>query len=212
MQGGYSTAGVQALTIAERYIGTPYHWGGDIACRRDLDCSGSSSTATPSSGIHVPHVAADQFNVGVHISNMNDLKPGDIVFFKDSTGYVHHEGLYIGNHMFLHAPHTGDVVKISSLDEPYYKEQFAGGSDVTGLATGAPEPAGGGAAPPVEPGNTDPGLTDPGTGGGTGAAGRRRQHWQQRALRRGSGRWIGHAGTGSRRRHRKHGSGASGCS
>ena len=82
---------------------------------------------------------------------MNDLKPGDIVFFKDSTGYVHHEGLYIGNHMFLHAPHTGDVVKISSLDEPYYKEQFAGGSDVTGLASGAPEPAGAGAAPPVEP-------------------------------------------------------------
>ncbi len=101
---------------------------------------------------------------------MNDLKPGDIVFFKDSTGYVHHEGLYIGNHMFLHAPHTGDVVKISSLDEPYYKEQFAGGSDVTGLASGAPEPAGAGAAPPVEP-SAAPALTDPGTGGGTGAAG-----------------------------------------
>jgi putative modified peptide len=146
-----STAGVQALTIAERYIGTPYHWGGDTP-QTGFDCSGLVEYSYGQLGIHVPRVAADQFNVGEHISNINDLKPGDIVFFKDSTGYVHHEGLYIGNHMFLHAPHTGDVVKISSLDEPYYKEQFAGGSDVTGLASGAPEPPGvGGGAPPVEP-------------------------------------------------------------
>ena len=54
--------------------------------------------------------------------------------------------MYIGNHQFVHAPHTGDVVKISSLDEPYYKEQFAGGSDVSGLAAG-----GGGAVPPPPP-------------------------------------------------------------
>ncbi len=114
---------------------------------------------------------------------MNDLKPGDIVFFKDSTGYVHHEGLYIGNHMFLHAPHTGDVVKISSLDEPYYKEQFAGGSDVTGLASGAPEPPGRGRSASGRA-VRGPGVTGPGTGGGTGAAG----HGQQRALRCGSGR------------------------
>jgi cell wall-associated NlpC family hydrolase len=149
-QGGYSTAGVQALTIAEKYIGTPYHWGGDTP-QTGFDCSGLVEYSYAQLGIHVPRVAADQFNVGEHISNVNDLKPGDIVFFKDSTGYVHHEGLYIGNHMFLHAPHTGDVVKISSLDEPYYKEQFAGGSDVTGLATGAPAPPAAGIAPPVEP-------------------------------------------------------------
>ena len=54
--------------------------------------------------------------------------------------------MYIGNHLFVHAPHTGDVIKISSLDEPYYTEQFAGGSDVSGLA-----PGGGGAVPPPAP-------------------------------------------------------------
>jgi cell wall-associated NlpC family hydrolase len=186
LQGATGTAGsatgVQALTIAEKYIGTPYHWGGDTP-QTGFDCSGLVEYSYAQLGIHVPRVAADQFNVGVHISNMNDLKPGDIVFFKDSTGYVHHEGLYIGNHMFLHAPHTGDVVKISSLDEPYYKEQFAGGSDVTGLASGAPEPpAAAGAAAPLEPtaapsppppqpasqGTGNSGLFDAVQGGGSG--------------------------------------------
>ncbi len=159
-----STAAVQALAIAEKYMGTPYHWGGDTP-QTGFDCSGLVEYSYGQVGIHVPRVAADQFNVGVHISNINDLKPGDIVFFKDSTGYVHHEGLYIGNHMFLHAPHTGDVVKVSSLDEPYYKEQFAGGSDVTGLASGAPAPGGG--APPVEPSSPPAAPADTGTGTGS---------------------------------------------
>ena len=98
-------------------------------------------------------MTTEQFQVGVHISNVDQLQPGDIVFFQDSTGYIHHEGIYIGNHMFLHAPHTGDVVKVSSLDEPYYAQQFAGGSDVSGLAHGAVPPAARGAErtppPPV---------------------------------------------------------------
>ena len=108
-------------------------------------------------GIDLPRVTTEQIQVGVHVPTVDQLEPGDIVFFKDSTGYVHHEGIYIGNHMFLHAPHTGDVVKVSSLDEPYYAQQFAGGSDVSGLAHGAvPAPATvppGSAAPPppVEP-------------------------------------------------------------
>jgi cell wall-associated NlpC family hydrolase len=136
-QTGYSTAGLQALMIAEKYIGTPYHWGGDTPAT-GFDCSGLVEYSYAQLGIHVPRVAADQFNVGIPVTK-DELKPGDIVFFKDSTGYVHHEGIYIGNDMFLHAPHTGDVVKISSLDDTYYAQQFAGGRDVSGLAsTGAP--------------------------------------------------------------------------
>ena len=80
-------------------------------------------------GVTLPRVAADQYNVGTPIDR-DQLQPGDIVFFKDSSGYVHHEGLYLGGGKFLHAPHTGDVVKISSLDEPYYAGQFAGGRRV----------------------------------------------------------------------------------
>ena len=49
------------------------------------------------------------------------------MFFRDAAGYVHHVGISMGGDKFLHAPHTGDVVKVSSLDEPYYKAQFTGG-------------------------------------------------------------------------------------
>jgi cell wall-associated NlpC family hydrolase len=158
---GYSTAGIQALMIAEKFTGTPYHWGGDTPAT-GFDCSGLVEYSYAQIGIHIPRVAADQFNVGVPVTK-DQLQPGDIIFFKDSTGYVHHEGIYIGNDMFLHAPHTGDVVKVSSLDEPYYAQQFAGGRDVSGLATGATPagaPAGAFAPPPPPPEPTTP-AADP---------------------------------------------------
>jgi cell wall-associated NlpC family hydrolase len=48
------------------------------------------------------------------------------VFFADSTGYVHHVGLYVGDGKFINAPQTGEDVKISSLSEPYFAQQYAG--------------------------------------------------------------------------------------
>jgi cell wall-associated NlpC family hydrolase len=173
---GGSAVGVQALQIAERYMGTPYKWGG-ASPETGFDCSGLVQWSYEQLGIDLPRVTDQQFQVGVHISNVDDLRPGDIVFFRDSTGYIHHEGMYIGNHQFVHAPHTGDVIKISSLDEPYYKEQFAGGSDVSGLAAGG----GGGAVPPPSPpppvpeaAPATPAPPDPAaapSGGGTGESG-----------------------------------------
>jgi cell wall-associated NlpC family hydrolase len=52
------------------------------------------------------------------------------VFFQDATGYVFHVGIFASAGTFLHAPHTGDFVKISSLDEPYYRSTFAGARHV----------------------------------------------------------------------------------
>jgi cell wall-associated NlpC family hydrolase len=120
-----SAAAQNAIQVASQFLGTPYHFGG-ASPATGFDCSGIAQYAYAQSGVTLPRVAADQFKVGQPVDR-TQLQPGDLVFFRDSTGYIHHEGIYLGNDKFLHAPHTGDVVKISSLDDPYYAGQFAGG-------------------------------------------------------------------------------------
>jgi hypothetical protein len=60
------------------------------------------------------------------------------VFFADSTGYVHHVGLYAGNGRFVNAPQTGEDVKISSLSDPYFAARYAGARRYTQAALGDP--------------------------------------------------------------------------
>jgi murein DD-endopeptidase len=55
------------------------------------------------------------------------LLPGDLVFFRDSSGDVHHVGISLGGKRFIEAPRTGEDVRISRLDDPYYAQQFTGG-------------------------------------------------------------------------------------
>ena len=64
--------------------------------------------------------------MGVPVSR-SDLQPGDLVFF-DGLG---HMGIYIGGGQFIHAPHTGDVVKISSLSDSWYASTYVGAKRVT---------------------------------------------------------------------------------
>jgi hypothetical protein len=139
-------AALEALAIARRYVGTPYRWGGESP-ETGFDCSGLAYYAYGQLGVELPRVAEDQFRVGEAIAR-DALEPGDLVFFADRTGYIHHEGISIGGSRFLHAPHTGDVVKISSLDEPYYAQQFAGGRRLVPLAA-SPPPIDGDQTPPA---------------------------------------------------------------
>jgi cell wall-associated NlpC family hydrolase len=120
-----SAAAQQAIQVASQYLGTPYRFGG-ASPATGFDCSGIAQYSYAQSGVTLPRVAADQFKVGQPVDR-SQLQPGDLVFFRDSSGYIHHEGIYLGNDSFLHAPHTGDVVKISSLNDSYYAGQFAGG-------------------------------------------------------------------------------------
>jgi cell wall-associated NlpC family hydrolase len=127
---GASNAGpraVEAVAEARKYLGTPYKWGGSTP-QSGFDCSGLVQWAYAKAGIQIPRVTDQQIlaSNGTKVDR-GSLRTGDLVFFRDKTGYVHHVGMSLGGDRFLHAPSTGDVVKISSLDEPHYASEFAGG-------------------------------------------------------------------------------------
>ena len=97
--------------IALQYLGIPYVWGGSSPST-GFDCSGFTSYVFAQLGVYLPHHAASQYNMGTPVS-YEQLAAGDLVFFSG----LGHVGIYIGGGQFVHAPHTGDVVRISSLGE-----------------------------------------------------------------------------------------------
>ncbi len=137
-EGVTGTAGgkaMAALAEAFKYKGTPYLWGGSKP-DTGFDCSGLVQWAYAQQGIQTGRTTYNQIDAPVgKMVGRDDLKPGDAVFFKKGSD-VHHVGISMGGDKFLHAPHTGDVVKVSSLDEPYYAAQFAGGRRFDDSAVG----------------------------------------------------------------------------
>ena len=103
------TLGQQAAAIAQQYLGVPYVWGGSSPST-GFDCSGFTSYVYAQVGVYLPHHAASQYGMGTPVP-YDQLAPGDLVFFSG----LGHVGIYIGSGQFVHAPHTGDVVRISSL-------------------------------------------------------------------------------------------------
>lgn len=112
---------------AMRYLGVPYHWAGEGPgkCptgehRICFDCSGLTQYVYKLYGIDIPHNAAMQFNRGIHVT-LQQARPGDCVYFGSPP---HHCGMYLGNDMFIHAPQTGDVVKVTKLSSRSDTEGF----------------------------------------------------------------------------------------
>ncbi len=104
--------------IAMQYLGVPYVYGGSSPS--GFDCSGLVMYVFGQIGVSLPHNAAAQYGYGMPVSR-DQLQAGDLVFF-NGLGHV---GIYIGGGQFIHAPHTGDVVKISSLSG-WYSSTFVG--------------------------------------------------------------------------------------
>ena len=121
-----NSLGEQAVQIAMGELGVPYVWGG--ASPSGFDCSGLTMWVYAQLGIHLDHYTVSQFNAGSHVAE-SDLAPGDLVFFEPGIGHV---GIYIGNGEFIHAPHTGTVVQISSLSDSWYAAEYQGATRVTG--------------------------------------------------------------------------------
>lgn len=105
------------VAYSANFLGRSYEWGGNGPST--FDCSGFVKYVYSHFGVSLPRVAADQQQVGTPVSR-NQLQAGDLVFFGSPA---HHVGIYVGNDCFIHAPKTGDVIKVSPLD----RSDFSGG-------------------------------------------------------------------------------------
>jgi cell wall-associated NlpC family hydrolase len=113
--------------IAMQYLGVPYVWGG--ASPSGFDCSGLVMYVYAQVGISLPHNTVAQWDYARAVSvPRSELEPGDLVFFAG----LGHVGIYVGNGQFIHAPHTGDVVRIDSLGEGWYSSEYVGAKRILG--------------------------------------------------------------------------------
>jgi cell wall-associated NlpC family hydrolase len=96
------------VQTALAYRGIPYKWGG--ASKSGFDCSGLVMYVFKQHGVSLPHHSASQALKGTKVTGL--LQANDVVFFGSP---IHHVGIYIGGGYYIHAPRTGDVVKISAL-------------------------------------------------------------------------------------------------
>jgi cell wall-associated NlpC family hydrolase len=103
-----NAAAAGAIAEAKKQLGKPYHYGS--AGPDSFDCSGLTMWSwAHGGGRSLPHSSRAQYAATSRIS-LNDIAPGDLVFFGSSVGSIHHVGIYVGGGKMIHAPETGEVV------------------------------------------------------------------------------------------------------
>jgi cell wall-associated NlpC family hydrolase len=104
----FGSVSTMVALLSLQHLGKPYIWG--ASGPNSFDCSGLVCYVFAQIGLRLPRVTFAQVNCGRAVSS-SELAPGDLVFFRSNA----HVGIYLGGGCFIHAPHTGDVVKISAL-------------------------------------------------------------------------------------------------
>ncbi len=102
----------QVLETAAYYMGIPYVWAGDRPST-GFDCSGFTQYVFGQHGVYLPHYSGFQAQMGLPVTP-EEIMPGDLLAFGCP---VHHVGIYVGQGLFIHAPRTGDVIRVSHLSE-----------------------------------------------------------------------------------------------
>jgi NlpC/P60 family protein len=120
-----------------QYLGVPYRWGG-AQPTTGFDCSGLVEYVFARLGVSLPHYTVAQWNFpdAVPVAP-NRLEPGDLVFFTGLDGTFAapgHVGIYIGGGDIVDAPHTGSFVRIDSLSDSWYANNFVGARRIVGVS------------------------------------------------------------------------------
>jgi cell wall-associated NlpC family hydrolase len=114
------------LRVVEGYLGVPYKWGGNT--RQGMDCSAfTRAIIRETYGVELPRTSVQMYGVGRAVAKRQDLKAGDLVFFKNtySGPGVSHVGIYLGDGRFAHASSSKGGT-ITPLDNPYFNPRYAG--------------------------------------------------------------------------------------
>ena len=117
---GYASTVVAA---AARVVGVPYRYGGFTS--QGFDCSGLVYYAYAQAGIPVPRTTRAQLRHARPVP-LDDLRPGDVLFFETDGKKVSHVGIYAGAGSFVHAPSRGKKVSYASLESPYWSSRLTG--------------------------------------------------------------------------------------
>lgn len=109
--------GQRAAAVAIEQLGVPYLYGGSDPS--GFDCSGLVQYSYSLAGKRVPRTTRQLWS-STHSVSRRDMRIGDLLFF-EIDGKMSHVGLYVGGERFVHAPSSGRVVSVASLDSPYYE-------------------------------------------------------------------------------------------
>ncbi len=110
------------IQTGKRFQGVPYLWGGDTP--QGFDCSGFTQYVFKLNGINLPRTADAQYELGVSVSYDN-LQPGDMVFFTTYAPGPSHNGIYIGNGLFINSSSSRGV-SIARMDNSYWAPRYIG--------------------------------------------------------------------------------------
>lgn len=111
---GVSDVRVDLVEYAKQFLGNPYVWGG-TSLTKGADCSGFVLSVFKKYGITLSHSSRAQANEGTKIKS-SELKPGDLVFYANSSGTINHVALYIGGGQVIHASSPKSGIKISTYN------------------------------------------------------------------------------------------------
>jgi cell wall-associated NlpC family hydrolase len=114
--------GSEIVFRAISLLGAPYQWGGSGP--KTFDCSGLVQFVHNELGLDVPRTAEEQYRAATHVE-VEDLEPGDLLFFKIHGRKISHVAIYAGSGRFVHAPQTGRPIELRPLNDGYYRPRLA---------------------------------------------------------------------------------------